>query len=191
MKIFSIRTFILVGFLLSFNVYSAPVFQLDPIGGTIYGMPGATIGWGFSLSNNSDYLLVSGAEFVPQSTFGTFTDYIAQYNSVVVGPSPENNIVIQPFDSVQHSGIGSFFIDPSTVFGTNISGSIILTYDLFSLTPNDPNFNPDINTISTGNLLQSSASVIVQSSVPIPASIWLFGAAMPGFLAFIKRRKIS
>ncbi|MBY0484005.1 hypothetical protein, partial [Nitrosomonas sp.] len=42
-----------------------------------------------------------------------------------------------------------------------------LTYDLFSRSPLDANFNPDTDTLSNGNVLSATASVTV-SPVPEP-----------------------
>ncbi|HUO73665.1 MAG TPA: PEP-CTERM sorting domain-containing protein, partial [Solirubrobacteraceae bacterium] len=78
----------------------------------------------------------------------------------------------QVFDASLSTGIGSFAIDPSAS-GT-ASGIIVLTYDLFSVSPNDPTFSPD-DEISGGNFLTANASVTV---VPEPSSLVLLGAGL-------------
>src|SRR5262245_26394793 len=84
---------------------AAPVLTLDPPSGSLSGAPGAVVGWGFSLSNpDPNYLIVTAAQFCttvnvsgspvcdqsPPASLGTFTDHIAQFNFIVVGPSPES-----------------------------------------------------------------------------------------------------
>jgi hypothetical protein len=142
---------------------------------TVSGLPGDTVGWGFSITNDTDFLVVTSADFTPASSLGTFTDYIAQYNFIVVGPSPESSTVSQTFDANLLTGVGSFAISPGAPTGSMITGQLALTYDLFSVSPNDPSFNPDTDTVSTGNTISSAAGVVV---APEPASFGLVGAAL-------------
>jgi hypothetical protein len=151
-----------------------------PIPSTISGNPGDTVGWGFTISNDTNYLLITSADFTPATPLGTFTDFIGQFNFIVVGPSPESTSVSQPFDATALTGVGSFLISPSAAPGSVITGLLTLTYDLFSVSPNDPNFDPDTETISNGNILTSAAEVDVTgvSTVPEPASFGLVGLAL-------------
>ena len=107
---------------------------------------------------------------------GIFTDYIAQFNFIVAGPAPESPIVSQVFNQALQTGVGSFAIAPAAPFGT-FSGQILLTYDLYSRSPNDPLFDPGVDLITTGNTLTANAAV---SAIPEPATILLVacGAAM-------------
>ncbi|MGH9720501.1 MAG: hypothetical protein ACRD8O_09825 [Bryobacteraceae bacterium] len=154
--------------------YAVPLLQLDPVGGSISGTAGSTIGWGFTITNLTDYAVVTSADFQPPTPLGTFTDFIAQFNFIVVGPPPESPVVSQVFDDVLKTGIGSFAINPGALPGQFANGLIVLTYDLYSRSPNDPNFNPSTDTISVGNLLNADASVTV-AEIPEPAT-WLFAA---------------
>jgi len=151
-----------------------------PTPSTISGAPGDTVGWGFTISNDTNYLLITSADFTPATPLGTFTDFIGQFNFIVVGPSPESNSVSQTFDPSALTGVGSFLISSSATPGSVITGLLTLTYDLFSVSPNDPNFDPDTDTISNGNVLTSAAEVDVKgvSAVPEPASFGLVGLAL-------------
>ena len=151
-----------------------------PTSSPISGAPGDTVGWGFTISNDTNYLLITSADFAPATPLGTFTDFIGQFNFIVVGPSPESTSVSQTFDLNALTGVGSFAISPSAAPGSIIAGLLTLTYDLFSVSPNDPNFNPDIDTVSNGNILTAAAQVDVNgvNAVPEPASFGLVGLAL-------------
>lgn len=145
---------------------------------TISGAPGSTVGWGFTIFNDTNYLVVSSAAFTPASPLGTFTDFIAQFNFIVVGPAPEATSVSQTFNLNALTGIGSYAISSAAPSGSVIAGQIVLSYDLFSRSPNDPNFDPNTDTVSTGNPLSGAAQVNVGSTVPEPASFGLVGVAL-------------
>lgn len=173
--------------LLSLNTaHAAVTLQLDPSGGALSGASGTSVGWGFSLSNTENYLVVTSAAFEPPTSLGTFTDYIsAAENFFVVGPGlGASTTWAQSFDADTHTGIGSYAISPSATPLTSASGEIVLNYDLFSRSPVDPNFNPDTDTLSNGNVLKANAAVAV---VPLPAAVWLFGSALLGILGICKR----
>jgi hypothetical protein len=83
------------------------------------------------------------------------------------------------------TGIGSFFINPLAQPGDMAIGQIALSYDLFSLSPNDPNFDPFADTVSNGNFLMAPASVTVTKtpgSTPEPASLLLLAAGVLALL---------
>jgi hypothetical protein len=146
----------------------AATLTLDPVNGEISGAPGDTLGWGFTITNDTDFLVITSAEFDPSSAVGTFTDFISADNFIVVGPSPESTSVSQPFDQTALTGVGSFAISPSALPGDTATGQIVLTYDLFSVSPNDPNFDPDFDLITTDNTLSANASVIVAGRAAVP-----------------------
>ena len=129
------------------------LLQFDLLGSAVSGEPGGTVGWGFTLSNDTNFLVVTSASFNSPTSLGIFTDYISQ---------PSN----------------FFAIDPNAFIGSLAVGQIELTYDLFSVGPNDSNFNPDTDTLSVGNNLTANASV----KVPEPASILLFAVGLIGLM---------
>ena len=121
------------------------------------------------------------------TSIGVFTDFISGFESIVVGPSPESTSVTQQFDNLAHTGVGSFAIDSGATAGEIASGQIVLTYDLFSVSPNDPNFNPDTDTISTDNNLSADAQVTVgAASVPEPLTFGYLGIGLSA-LALLRR----
>jgi len=164
-----------------------PTLTLDPLNGAIAGSANSTVGWGFMITNlGSNWAVVTSTDFCMgvitspcSNSFGTYTDF-AGPQFILVSPSPENSTFTQAFDNATQQGIGSFFINPSSV-GT-VFGQIVLTYDLFSLDPLSENFDPIADTESVGNYLMKDASVTVGTvtATPEPASLLLlaFGIAL-------------
>ncbi len=156
---------------------AATSLQLEPANGSIVGKAGDTVGWGFVLVNTQNYLVVTGAEFQTSAHSGEFTDFIsAPNNFFVVGSGfGGSSVWAQSFDEATKSGIGSFTIATDASPGS-IFGRLVLSYDLFSRSPADPLFDPDLDTLANGELLTASAVVTVNAG-PLPGGGWLFGAA--------------
>lgn len=163
--------------------YSSPILTLNPVGGALTGSAGSTVGWGFTITNSTDFLAVTNSDFCVgpitspcSNTLGTYTDFIASNQFLVVGPPPENPSVSQVFDPIALSGVGSFLINSAANPGDSVNGQIVLTYDLFSVSPNDPSFNPIVDTLANGDFLTANASVAVPapSSTPEPQTGLLF-----------------
>jgi hypothetical protein len=174
----------LLALLLAPGAQATTFLALDA-GGVISGTPGQTIGWGYGLFNDTNFLVVTSAEFVPATAIGTFTDFIATLQFVVVGPPPEVTFFGQPFLPAATSGIGSFAIAPGATPGTSAIGQIVLTYDLYAVSPNDPSFDPGLHTLSLGNLLSADAGVAV---VPEPGSLALLAEGLALLCAARLRR---
>lgn len=86
-----------------------------------------------------------------------YVDYIGP-NFVVVGPGGSASQVFSP---VSLTGVGAFTISATAVGGTSDVGQLVISYDLYSVDPSDPNFNPDTDLVSVGNFATASASVSV------------------------------
>jgi hypothetical protein len=170
----------------------SPTLTLDPTNGALTGPPGSTVGWGFTLTNlGSDFLVSTGSDFCVgvitspcSNSFGTYTDF-AGPQFFVVGPPPESSSFTQSFNNTLQLGMGSFLINLGST-GT-VNGFIVLTYDLFSVDPNSPDFNPIADTVSNGNFLTAPASVTVGTAVPEPGSLLLVASGAVVAL-FMKKR---
>jgi hypothetical protein len=172
-----------------------PTLTLDPTNGAISGAPGATIGWGFTITNATDFLVVSSSDFCvgaitsPCSNgLGTYADFIGPQFQVV-GPSPESTSLTQALDLLAQTGMGSFTINPGALPGDSVTGEIVVTYDLFSVDPNSPTFNPTLDTVSTGDMLTAGASVSVPgaTAVPEPSSLILLGSGLLALFGVTRR----
>jgi len=174
----------------------APTLMLDPTTGAVTGPALSTVGWGFTLTaGSSDFAVITGSDFCVgmvsspcSNSFGTYTDFIGS-QFVVVGNNPGESPVTEPFDDASMSGVGSFYINPSST-GT-ITGFLALTYDLYSVDPNAANFNPTIDTLSVGDYLYAPASVTVRSNTmtaPETGSGVMLIGGMAGLLFLARRR---
>jgi hypothetical protein len=164
---------------------AAATLTLDPTSGNLSGVPGETVGWGFTIFNDTNYLVVSGVQFLPVSLAGSFVDLIgAQFN--VLGPAPESSTWSQTWNGVE--GLGSFVIDAGAPAGLVI-GQLFVGYDLFSVSPNSPTFNPDTDSLGAGQFFEPiTVSIQINSQVPEPAG-WLTVAASLAVLGFLRQRR--
>jgi hypothetical protein len=122
---------------------------------------------------------------------GAYTDLVGQ-QFFVLGPSPESSSVSQSFDLLALTGVGSFFINPLAQTGDTAVGQLVLSYDLYGVSPNDPNFDPTSDIVSNGNFLMAPASVTVTTTtVPTlePSSLVLLASALASSLLWIKLRR--
>jgi PEP-CTERM motif-containing protein len=175
--------------LLAGAAQAATTFTLIPLDGMVSGPPGSVVGFGFTITNDMNFLEVTSSNFVPASPIGTYTDFNSlRANPIIVGPPPESPVVSENFDANAITGIGSFTINASATPGQMAIGNIVITFDLFSRSPNDPNFNPDTDLISSDNMLSAFAKVTVTQATPEPATLGLMGASLAGLLFFRRRR---
>jgi len=188
---------VFLGVLLSLGTTTAlragPVPTLTPTG-ALSGAPGDTVGWGFQITNDANYIEITSASFClsPVSfpactlpTTGVFTDFISGYNDIIVGfPGGTYPATVgQSFNPTAFTGIGSFAIDAGAPIGAADVGAIVLTYDVFDADPNDPGANK----LATDQVLTADSSVEVASSTPEPATFGIFGLGLAG-LAAVGRR---
>jgi hypothetical protein len=152
-------------------------FAVPP--GLITGQPGETIGWGFSITNDTPYwMLVDSSQFCQPgqdplfttctTTLGSptpdtgYTDLIAT-NATVIDPF---STLTTPYDPTVPAGLGTYSIGSTVPIGSVDSGNIILTYIEFSggspLTTGTP--------VSGDIELSGAASVDV---VPEPSAVLL------------------
>ena len=82
--------------------------------------------------------------------------------------------------AVTQTGVGNYFIS-SAVPGAQTDGTVQLTYDLYSLSPNNPDFDPGADLVSSGNTISALASVSVsEASTDTPEPAFGFGAGLMG-----------
>jgi hypothetical protein len=145
---------------------------------TVSVAPGATVQWLANLSDPIDLgaglsLVITGSSLdvpcqgcaAPPSTVGAYTDLIGA-GFVVLAPA--GNCCGDP-QTIAGAPIGKFVISHSSPLGL-INGFLEIDYALFSADPNDPNFNPDTQTVNPDVRAFTPIAVDV---VPEPGTFWL------------------
>ncbi len=183
-----------LGLIFAVSLSASPSFTLTP-SGDISGLPGSTVGWGFTIQNDSGYIEITNSYYCADpfqypvcdpSEVGTYSDFISTDNDIIVGPpgaTDDPSTVSQDFDPGLLTGVGSFAIDPGATVGDQ--GEIVLIY---TLTDVDPSDSP--TSITTGLVLSAAASVTVTaSSVPEPGTVMLMLGALAGLYCLKKERR--
>ena len=177
---------------------ATPVFGFDSNGGALTGIPGGTVGWGFTISDSSEYVVVSETGFCAAGATvsdlpctnpsGTYTDF--SFNIPVVGPSPDSPSVTQGFDLASQLGYGSFTIGSGVTSGTVLIGEIAVVYDLFT---GDPSSDPNATQIGGDNFTSLPASISVSdaATVPEPGTLMATALTLCGIGLWRARRRFA
>jgi hypothetical protein len=154
--------------------------NLDPAGGILYGNPGDTVGWGFTLTTDANYTVyIEASDFCPTGQLVTspctpnYTDLIGFQNGVYINAGdPEQ---VQDFDPVNELGFGSYVVP-----GAAQTGQLYLEYFL-----GDSQGNPIDGTDTTIAINAEVAPEIV--ATPEPA-LWPISGLAIAALFSGKRR---
>lgn len=153
----------------------------------LYGLPGDAVGWGFTASRISGFAVISSVTYQQTLTTGIFEDLAAPLFQVI-GPAPfAFPILVSPYDPVLRTGLGEYRINSFEIVGSQAEGDLVITYDVYSESPNNPIFDPVLHTVSSGNVTTLPAVVVVGSEVPEPATGIVAGLLLCG-LAALRRR---
>jgi hypothetical protein len=182
---------ILLGTVAASALIAAPILNLSP-GAAISGAPGSTVGWGFTLTNDLNWIEVVQAQFCLDSPVNNpcflastqFVDIISNPpNDVIVGPSGSVSQIYAPSSNL---GLGSFIISPGAAIGSSVVGNILLTYNTFDADPNAGG-----NQIGFNDAISARASVttITESTLPEPTTWGLAGIGLAGLVARRLRRR--
>lgn len=180
-------------FLLAAGIASAVTITLDPASGNLTALPGQTVGWGFTVDSPTSYFVPTAVNFIPASGDGVFTDILGPRLTVfVAGPAPdENPNVSEAFNMSLGTGLASFAVNAGVALGTVISGNILIDYDLFSVSPNNPSFDPDAHYLGAGPTISLDASILVDntptSATPEPSAALLLAGGL--LLAGLRMRR--
>ncbi len=175
------------------SIEAAPILTLMP--SDLQGFRSSTVGWGFTITNDGNYIEITSAQFCinPQSlpacaapAGGVFNDFISNFNDIIVGP-PGGTLpssVSQNFSLASHTGIGSFAIGPLSPLFTLDTGAIVLTYNITDRDPLDP------NAVFVGSgVISANASVLV--TLPEPAAMLPVGVVLVGIGVALGKRRTS
>jgi hypothetical protein len=166
-----------LSFLLAGSGVASPLLTLTPANGFIEGGPSETVGWGYTLSNDTSFYLLVDASYFCQlgedpafttctQTLGTYTDFIAS-NLTIISPHSSTS---QTFDPNFMTGVGSYTIDPSAPLYSMDTGSVVATYQEYM-------GNPLVSGTQVSGDIELSASAMVEA-VPEPATLTLAGGSL-------------
>jgi hypothetical protein len=154
--------------------------------------PGSTVEWFANLSDPIDLgaglsLVITGSSFnvpcqgcaPPPPGVGTYSDLIGA-GFVVLAPA--GNCCGDP-QTIAGAPIGTFTISSSAPY-VPVSGFLEIDYALFSGDPNDPNFNPDTQTVNPD---VRAFTPITVTPVPEPGTILLLGFTTICALCLVRR----
>jgi hypothetical protein len=166
-------------------------FTLDPAGGGITGGPGDTIGWGFTLVNDTNSWISvtsSALTFETNPSLGTYTDFIGLQGgplpSFALAPSTQWT---QAFDAAGGFGAGSYSIAADAALAAVDSGSLLVNYDLFNGDPSNGGLQTGSDSISALFSVTIGASS-GGPSTPEPATSALAALAALGLLVLARSR---
>lgn len=178
--------------------------QLNPLNGAVDGVPGATVGWGFTVTwttTNGDWISFTGSSLgsiapggneTNSSVLAGYADFIGAQggpDDFAIGPS--DSPWTEAFDGVSQ-GIGSYQItsDPSEV-GASDSGQITISYDV---TSGDPLLPGSVD-LGSGSYYGNSTAFSVtvdnptpNSTVPEPATAAMCASALGALLGWRRLR---
>ena len=142
---------------------------LDPAGGQINGPRGTTVGWGFSVtwqSNAGDKLAFTGSRLVGETSALTtgYKDYIGRLSGktngvIAAGETWERAFVLNK------GGLGAVPLRSTALPGSGYVGQVLLTFNVYD------SRGPDLGeTLGTFEMLLN-ASVLVDSEDPVDQTI--------------------
>ena len=171
-------------------------FATIPANGNISGPPGSTVGWGFTLTNNSttmwfDPLSISANVFTNGSPLAIFGFPVLDPQGMTVAgetPSVTVDYTLNTMDPTMSTGLYQFTWDPGAPVGSMNSGTFDINGLFCSTDPNSPSFDPN----SCGAPFDLTAPYSVTASgamgVPEPATVLLLAS---GLVVVLPRRRAA
>ena len=155
------------------------------------GTKGATVGWGFTITNNStDWIVLTGSTFTSPSTWGKYYDFVAYLANSTIAPNGTVNssFFADPSDTVQtgfyHStGTGKFVIDTQPpLYEQTAPGTITISFDQYA---DEALFEQLLPSSSVSAL--ASVTATDTTAVPEPSTCLLVGMGL-GALLYARKK---
>jgi hypothetical protein len=155
-------------------------FGLLPPSGAVAGPPGATVGWGYSITNQSatNWLVLTG---LSADVFLNGTPNAALFDFPTIAPT---TTITVPYDPINFLGLYEFTWDPSAPVGFTNLGSFILSGEFWT---NDPLAGGSFVSLAADQSAAYSATVTPSAAVPEPSTLLLLATGLSGLAA--RKRK--
>jgi hypothetical protein len=150
---------------------AGPVMTLDPASGNVFGQPGSSASWNFSLTGDpTNWVSVTTSIllFETNPALGSYQDSIGLQNGPVDGAVPPG--------TVWTGQLALYFIDPGAQIGDSDSGTVRVLYDVFSGDPQTCG-----GCLTDSGFLDSSVTVTAGSDpspAPEPGSWFLIATGL-------------
>jgi len=167
-------------FLSASTASAAPItFELLPADGAIDGEAGSTLGWGYTITNGSEFWLMLTA--IDADPFEHATADSAPFDYAILAPGEIHTV---GYDALALTGLYQLTWDPLAPVGFTNTGLFVLSGEYWDADPfQEGGFVSNAPSISAAY----SATV---STVPEPATLLLMGAGA-GITALGRRRRRS
>ncbi len=178
--------------------FASVQFSLNPVNGEVSATAGATVGWGYSVTNSySTYwvmLTKSEIDLTSPASVGTnasYSDYVQSLTIEAALLAPSGTLPVQAFDTGALTGTGSFSIDGAANTGDVATGSINLFFSTFDGDPTQGGTEifasvqyPDV----TPFVSQNVAITVQATAVPEPSTYALLCISL-GVIGFARKKK--
>ena len=153
---------------------SAIIFQTAPSDGILFGPPGATVGFGYLITNlDPDLWLVTTGLSAGTLSFASGTSL---FDFPVIAPG---DTVFMPYDSSLGAGLYEIQIDNASPTGFVNSGAFVLSADYYTW---DPSFEGVFASHADDQIAEYQITASEDTSVPEPRLLWITGLGLAIFL---------
>jgi hypothetical protein len=159
------------------------VFQTDPPNGLLFGLPGATVGYGYRIVNlDPDLWLVTTGLSAGTLAYATGNPL---FDFPVVGPL---DTVFLPYDPSTSTGLYEIAMDASSPFGYVNSGAFVLSAEFDTL---DPSLGLVFAASADDQIAEYQITASPDTAAPEPRLLWTTGLGLAILLltASVRRRR--